>query len=463
MKTIQIPSYIYGEERFAGEAFTRTVQDISGDPVLEVHDLNEWGVKGAGETAISVQPALDNIPVEDIFEVLKRTMNFYFTEDVTFKTVCKITGSPFSHVKDATQSVKEWCRDLLPYYRTGLGSAGISNTRIRNSAPVLAVLPGNSDQEVVFVLAQTLMAKNATIVRPSSSGAGAFAVYEFIKALNRALDSLDSQRLEPLRSAVCLMNTPGTAFLDTLCYDGWNYIFFGDRATIREITGTIRNRCFPRITLGYGAGLSTTVIFDDHNMDSHAGSIMDSITVNRGNECDATDILYIHDSVFDRVMDKLTKQAANYLSGDPFDMEKIGITDLSNADYIKGELIKRGKYNNLNMSRENALDLIHASLIPLNKFETALEYPGPVASVRSFGGLKELSYLIDKDLSDNSLEKNLVTSVYSSLESDFLRTIPVLKAHTVKWNKPSHTFNYEIPHQGIFLLRELVETMYLDH
>ena len=158
----------------------------------------------------------------------------------------------------------------------------------------------------------------------------------------------------------------------------------------------------------------------------------------------------------------LQEEARKYKSGDPFDPEKMGYLELENENFIIGELIRRGKIGDLNFTQERGRRLIHPSLIPLNRYETSLEYPGPIASIRRFGGLNELSYLIEKDLSDNGMKRSLVTAVFTDSKEKFDEVMLLLRAYLLKRNKPTHDFDILLPHQGIYLLEQLVEKIYID-
>lgn len=456
----EIPSYIYGEERFSDGDRVRTVADLSGAPALAVHDLDHWGLKSAADTAASVQTALGDIPVARIFRVLARAMDHYFPDPAGLECICRMTGSPLAHVRESTAEVKTWCRDLAPYYRTAMGAE--RRIRASNSGPVVVVLPSNADQEVLFVLTQTLMSRNAAVVRPSSEGAGALVVYEFIRALNAALDELKDRSLEPLRSAVSLANTNRRDFLDRLGQDGWNYVVFGSEETVRDMSRGLQQACFPRKVLGFGTGLSMTVFWNAEDRDAAVSAIMDSVVVNRGNECNATDLIYIHEPVYEDLIRLLEAEAEGRLSGDPLDPERLGLIHPESVDFIRGEMVKRGKRGCLRTGQAAGMACIHPSIIPLTRFDTALEYPGPVVSVRPFSTIDDLAHLVCKDLADNGLDKNLITAVYCREETDFSRTVPVLKTHIATRNRPTHEFNFDLPHQGVFLVRELVDVTYLD-
>lgn len=102
------------------------------------------------------------------------------------------------------------------------------------------------------------------------------------------------------------------------------------------------------------------------------------------------------------------------------------------------------------------------SILTIPADETAMEYPGPVCSVRAFTDLDELTHLSRKDRRDNRKSKNLVTSIYTQSADTYQQCLRIAQAYTIKRNKPTHAFNPMLPHQGVYLLRELVDVMWVD-
>ena len=275
-KLISVPSYIYGEERLSSPQQRRVIRDFDQNPLIEVHDLNEVGLNGAIETACTAQNRLGEIEVEKIIRILERAMDFFFSDDTLLEICVKLTGSSSVFTKEAYEFVKDWCRDPRPYLDRALGGAGDARVKFHNTAPTLVVLPSNSDQEVLYVLAQVLLSRNATVVRPSSNGSGSFTALQFVRALNRAIDEAANPSLEVLKSSVSIINFPGRDFLTHLCMDGWNYIFFGDETTIEDIKKTIWKNCNARTVLGYGTGLSTCIVLDKPKDRKRINEIMEA-------------------------------------------------------------------------------------------------------------------------------------------------------------------------------------------
>ena len=106
--------------------------------------------------------------------------------------------------------------------------------------------------------------------------------------------------------------------------------------------------------------------------------------------------------------------------------------------------------------------LIWGSEVGAVSWDNDRGYPGPIASVRPFKNIEHLSSFIKKDLHDNNMKKNLVTSVFARSKQIFQDLLPYLRAYIVKYNKDTYDFNIALAHQGVYLVRDLMDPVYVD-
>ncbi|NTV13537.1 MAG: aldehyde dehydrogenase family protein [Desulfobulbaceae bacterium] len=283
--------------------------------------------------------------------------------------------------------------------------------------------------------------------------------WEFVRALHRALDTIGNPALNPLRSAVSVVHISATDYLEHLAVNAWNYVFFGDDATMRLVEETLRQACRPRRIIGYGTGLSTTVIGEQCAWETYLDQIVDSIVVNTGNECVSTDVIYVPAVISAEFHSALRKQLSVIRHVDPMDEKSIGVARVENATFIAGELTRKGKISSL--LEAGMLNTIPLSLA-LTDYDAAIEYPGPIVSVRGYGDRAHLGQLVSKELRDNGKERNLATSVFTDSLAEFECILPLLRAYNVKRNLPTHRFDPFQPHQGFYLLRELMESIWIE-
>ena len=463
-KVVKIPGVIGGREARAPAGRTAVICDLFGEPALEVAHASRWEIAAAMERCSGAQARLRQTPLEVIVKVLARAMDHYFDEDWKFEFVAKMSGSPLTYVRRGVSSIKAWCRNLDSFTRAVFRDAPGDEAFFvyANSAPLVGILPGNSELESLYVIAQAILSRNAMIIRPSAVGAGAFTAYEFFRAFRLACASLDAKTSGVLMESFSAISTEsGREFLSHCFVDGWNYALFGSDATIRSVTREIHDNCAPRKVIGYGTGLSVSIASTSADVTS---ALMDSIVTNVGNDCTSTDIVYCRADVFEKTFAALRERASRCKTGHPLDPARIGMMRPENFDFTYGELcVKRGKREHVCIESEADEPRMHASVIALNKYESTLEYPAPVAAIRPFADLGELKEYIDKDLKDNEKEKNLVTSVFCDSKEEFRAILSLLRTYTAKWNVPTHLMDMNRPHQGVFLLRELIEPTHIQY
>ena len=471
-KIIEIKSYIFGEFKNSPDYLRKKQVSIYGNVLTEVHEISQWGLISSVQSTINAQRELYKISVEKRIALLQLTMNYYFPDDSGYEIMVKLSGSPFHFVKQGIEQMKGWCKDGLNSFLSSALIGASENIRYNSTSPVVAIMPSNSEQEVLYVIAQALLSGNAIIMRPSSHGASAYSAFEIAKAYNLTLEKIqenpqlkhkikiNDHEISILKNAISIVNYSERDFLDYVCLNNWNYLVFGDNNSVNRVEEIIRERCKPRKVLGYGTGLSTSVICEDADLDKTAEIIIESVALNRGDECVGTDIIYCHQKISKKLLDHLCRIAERYRGEDPLLGDSIGVVNPSNINFLKGEILKRSKLEFLKTEYKNGIEYIHTSVIPLTDFETAIEYPGPILSVRVYTNLEHLKNLIEKDLHDNKVLKNLTTSVFTKKHFDEI--FPVLKSYLVKRNIGTHQFNFDLPHQGNFIVRELSDRVDID-
>lgn len=429
-----------------------------GAPRFAVPRNTALSLSAAIASAQDAQPRLAGLSLNDIQTVLARTVDYYLATPAQLAQVVELTCSSLAFVREGIDLVKAWCRDLAPYLARALPE---TEAVYRPTAPVVLVLPGSDSQETLFCLAQILLSRNACIVRPSGRGASAYLATEFVNALQQALDELGRDDLRILGQSLSVVHTEVDGYLEPLAMDGWNYVFFGDSKTGQRVTQTLQAHCQPRRIIVYGTGLSMTVVGRSGDLDRHLAAIVDSVTVNAGNECISTDILYVEVSRHDDLVERLNAALAQKHAGDPFDATAVGWVRAENAAFILGELTKKGKRHCARVQGMGEHTLLHPTVVTLSDYDTPVEYPGPVVSVRAFDDLDHLHRLVERDLAHNDIPHNLVSSIFADEKNERDAILPLLQSHVIKLNLPTHHFDCNQPHQGIYLLRKLVRPVYV--
>lgn len=453
---ISLPYVIGGVAHLSADKVS--LSGYRGAPRFAVPRNAALSLSAAIASAQHVQPLLAGLSLADIQIVLAHTVDHYLATPDHLAQVVELTGSGLTFVREGIAQVKAWCRDLGPYLARALPE---TEANYRPTAPVVLVLPSNASQETLFCLAQILLSRNACIVRPSGRGASAYLATEFVRALQQALAELGRDDLRILGQSLSVVHTDVDGYLEPLAMAGWNYVFFGDSKTGQRVTQTLQAHCQPRRIIVYGTGLSMTVVGHSGDLDRHLATIVDSVTVNAGNECISTDILYAEASRHDELVTRLNAALAQQHAGDPFDETAVGWVRAENTAFILGELTKKGKRYCARVQGSGEHTLLHPTVVTLSDYDTPIEYPGPVVSVRAYDDLDHLQRLIERDLAHNDMPHNLVSAIFAADKAERDAIVPLLQSHVIKLNLPTHHFDCNQPHQGIYLLRELVRAVYV--
>ncbi|MFP4403919.1 MAG: aldehyde dehydrogenase family protein [Nanoarchaeota archaeon] len=463
-KIKQIPSYVAGE--YIKNNNLRLINDFNNNPHFEICEPTYWDIEASISNATITQNELKNIPLEKIINVLKTTMDHYFNDQKKYNDIILTSGSPKSFVINGMEYIKNWCKNIDKYLDNALP---LGKEKYNSSSPVFAILPSNSEQESLYVISQIMASKNSGIIRPSSRGPGAYTAHEFIKSLNKTINDLKDNDLEPLRKSISIINYSNKEHLEQLSIPKWNYILFGSDNSVQIIKEEIENKCKntdvleePRNIITYNSGLSKSIIFPDSNLETTVNKVLDSVISNNGNECVSTDIIYVHNDIYDSFNNLFLKKSNKIKSGNPFDINKIGLLMPHNIDTILKVIGEKGHIDYINYNIEDNKILIHPSLIKLHKYDNTHEYPGPIAGIRSFKTQEELIKLVDFDNKVNMKEKNLSTSVYTSNIKNYNEIKPYLQTFSCSLNIPTHEVDLMQEHQGIYLVKELVNKPILD-
>lgn len=462
---MDLKNYIDGQ--FKASENTKINTDILNNhngPKLVIHFANKWDIVSAIESVSKVQSKLTMTSDKLIQKILSKAMDYYLTKESDYILIAEMTGSPLKFTKEAIEYTKDWVRQSNTFLKHVFGDRHETH---HNSSPTFAILPSNSEQEALYVISQSLMAKSAIVVKPSTRGVAGFASLEFAKAWSRAVDEISPDH-SYLKSAVNIVNIEHIyEHWHELAIDDWNYVCFGSDNTIKKIKASIDEFATPRKMIAYGTGLSITVVDDSCKLpiEEIAQKTMDSISVNRGNECISTDVVYIHARKHDEVLKALMDLRSAFKSLSIDDKRTIGLTNQTNCNFIMQELTKKGKqefiYGEHKRIGNDDIPIIHTSIVPISDSEIAIEYPGPIASIRSYSSNEQLVHLMQKDLEENKKHKSLACSIYSD-ENFFDKLLPKVSAYTVKLNKPTHMMDLFLPHQGIYLIRELSDMIVIE-
>ena len=467
---IELKNYINGKYREGKN--TKINPDVSGFPNTRIHLATQLDVLAAIENVNRIQWYLTFVDETLISQLLLEAMDSFLSTD-DYSYIAMMTGSSIKFVESSLEKGKKWAQRSEEFLNSIFPNKPPYSRKCKS--PTLAILPSNSEEVSLFVIVQALLARSALLIRASSRGAASFTSIKFIEAWNRAIDRYEDKYTN-LKQAIALINVQNLESLwKTVSVDNWNYVVFGSHATAKEISESILHYSNPRKIILYDAGLSCTVIDKsieviEVGIPGVALDVLESVRVNRGNECLSSDIIYVHSDVFESLLQTLNSELALEKSLPPTYERSAGVVSVPNCDYItetaetladsssiRFDILEIEGQDGNTIHRRN----IKTSLLILMDDEKAMVYPGPIASVRSFSSKEHLLELMAQDLLSNQEEKFLACSLFGS-DKFFADLVREVDAFTIKHNKPSHEMNLFNTHQGIWLVKELLEEVNVE-
>jgi|GEM_PF-4268680 len=462
---VDIPSLINGQ--WVESETTRSVRDFEGAERVRIHGTSPTGIRVAKRAMLQIREQLASTPSGVLLRIVKRAAKDYLGASER-ELIARLSGSPISYVNASVETYRHWMSHIDQYLEQAFGTAEYERVPIRvhgkqvgyrkhlPTGPVVAVLPANEDGAAAYVLAQLFLSKNPILVKPSSRGASAFATERFIRALHAAIlaEAPDRKYLLQAVQMANVLDTPDKAAqVAELGVENCSFVIFGSDASVEEITKAITYRT--RKIIKMGTGFSVSVILDDADLGNALNEIYESITEDRGNKCTSTHVLYVQEGVYAQVMAELDKLAGIPHAANPLDASaRTARLDAATQDAVNrriGEL-----YPAHGLQRQDF------RVYELDENAHVEELPGAIVFVKKITSPEHFCRLLANDSSSNGIERNLVTSVYTSDERKVDAIAARVPSHIIKWNISSNAINFFIEHQSVFLIREVMQSTVVE-
>lgn len=333
-------------------------------------------------------------------------------------------------------------------------SAADAATTIRNAGgPVVAVLPRNDRGDLApYVLAQCLLAGCPFVAVPSTREAATYVTETYVECLRDACKAiLDEPEAIADAFAVTEIADDREEKLDgltTLVTGTTQLVAFGsDDGIDRIVDGLDDAGTAPQTVIRMGSGHSATAVLvpDEERIDEYCREICASVAFDRGDDCTATNVLYVDESVSEAVRAGLHEAIEQLVPGEDFvpptpeRAERIA----TKLPTVSGSAFE-----------ESALPVVE-----LAESDPVEEYPVPILQVKSVSGVDGFVETMCADLGDR---RSLALSVFTD-GVDVTELAPRVPAHLIKENRPTHRIDLSIPHQGRFLVADLMEKRYVEH
>jgi acyl-CoA reductase-like NAD-dependent aldehyde dehydrogenase len=456
----RIPNYIAGS--FSTEGSVKTIMDLNGMPAAEIFSATPSVLRQVKRAIVQGATALQTIPVEDIFEILEEIAHEYFDAPELVQQVEAITGtSHFSHQR-SLKARREWCSRIHGVYagRTHSSRSGEEVCLLEPSGPIVAVLPQNSGEESFYVLAHALIARCPVLVRTSSEGESSLSAIEFVRALEVVLTRRPIEVANAIRSSIAVVNVFGLnskeELLETLHVTDANYLIFGSEETMRLAKEFCAKKGVRKI-ITMGTGLAAAFVCNDADIDTAAGEIMAAATLNNGNECVCTKVIYVEESVADALYTKLAVLASTLKGGSLTDDQRVlGVLRPAHLESRRGFL--RGLGRTITESKELFEVIVEET--PLS--ERIAEVAGPFVLIKRVPSITVAVDTFRKDLRREGVARSICAAVFTSARNRFLEIARLIPSYCVRHNLGTHRVNPLQDIHGISLFEEFLTPKLLD-
>ncbi|MFT4309869.1 MAG: aldehyde dehydrogenase family protein [Candidatus Woesearchaeota archaeon] len=454
---VELDNYILGSRVKSDKK--AVIRDVNGEESAIIYDASPSHMRRVKREFPRLLRELNNIPVSDVIILLKKAMVHYYEDIEDLKLCSLLTGSPLWFLQSAVLEVKDWVANIEDYLRLSLGhydyeripivyeGQEIAYQSFIATSPLIAILPRNSELESSYVIIQSLLARAPLLIKGPSQQGSTLSSLELIRCLEKVASKEHNVILESI-NIVNIIEDDKSMIMERLAVNDAIYIIFGSNNTIAQAEQKL-SKHNPRRIVKMGTGFSVSVAFEDANIGMSVTEICDSASIDRGNDCISTNIVYAHESIVDDLQESLLLEAPKYEAGHPLSPTKIGMIEPSDANTI---VTHTAHLDSKEDGNNNILKIFR-----LDKHHHFMEYPGPVLGIRPYKNNDELLSLFLSDLKNNNMTKNLVTSVFTDNDDSLKFVVRNFPSHMFKHNRGSHKMNFLLEHQGLYLIREMLE------
>lgn len=455
-----IPNYIAGS--YSTEGSAKTLMDLNGSPVAEIFSATPSVLRQVKRAIMRGGAALQAIPVEVIFEILEELSKEYFDSALVAQQVVSITGTSRSSHRISLEARRKWTSQIRGVYAERARSVRSGNevSVLEPSGPIVAVLPQNSGEESFYVLAHALIARCPILIRTSSEGESSLSAIEFIRSLEKVLERRPTEISAAIRSSIAVVNVFGLSskedLLEALHMTDANYLIFGSEETMRLAKEFCAKRGVRKI-ITMGTGLASAFVCGDADVDSAAREIIEAATLNNGNECVCTKVVYAEESIADALRARLAAIAAPLRGGSlTNDSAVLGLLRPSHLqarrDFVRG----------LGRSLLESKELFDVLVEETPLTERIAEVPGPFVIVKRVPSIQVGVETFRNDLRREGVSRAICTAVFTSTQSRFLEIARMIPSYCVRHNLGTHRVNPLQDIHGISLFEEFLTPKLLD-
>lgn len=398
----------------------------------------------------SARSGLD-LDLDERIRIVERSMVRY-DEHLDRERVVTLAGRHLPAVETGVEKTIAWGTEAETYLeRVFDGTPGSDGFPVEREAdaPAQVVLPRNDRGDLApYVLTQCLLAGCAYTVRPSSREASEYVARTYHECLLEAVrETLSTDRAESVVAALDLLDPDevGARDLARVAPERVQLVLFGDDATLASLESEFAAQgveVTTAIRMGEGRSSSVLADVDARSLDDYCRKIARSAVFDKGDDCTSTSVLYVVGDL-DFYEDALASlsSARDELTADE-DFVAPAAEQLAAA---------REQLRAVHPGETLAADRL--TVVECTTTAPVREFPVPLVQVKR---VADRDRLLDVMQADFAARESLATSVFTDDTATFDALESEVPATLVKHGRPTHDIDLFEPHQGRYLVADLL-------
>ncbi len=467
MKEYIVKNLILGEFKDSYSNERIFVDNVLGKKsIISMPNSIEPDIADAFLAAKQVEAKFSEIPIAKLINIIKKVGLSYLTDKEKIKLISETTGSPISYVEFSIKTIKDWMINIDKYIEVVFGS--IDN--LENGQPLKLgnkkeakiffkpggitsiILAGDEVSLSAYVITQALLSRNPIVVKPSTIEL--ISCYELIKEFSET-------GLKDYIQLVCWNSQLRPDIIKGFIKNGKQAVLFGNDNTVNnfiyekdESGKIVSDLSVNRKIIRFTTGKSGSIVMEEADIKLAVKEIIAGSIMNRGIECISTKKAYVHEKIYDNFIKEIVNEVKKIKIGKPLDKNvEISYLEKNSVNEIKN-LSETIKVVCSNFSK----DLMGLLVVedPTNSSRFAREeIPGPVLVLIKVNGIanaiNKANQSINQSISATS------TSLFTKNKDYIKKACLSLKSYKINVNKSSAFMDFNVMHDGKFLVKELFD------
>lgn len=442
---------------------------------IEIPNSDPVDLAIALSSAKKAQEKVEQLSLEERAKILENAAKNFRVTDDEIQYAVKMLGMPKKVVLEKVLGIRhileqqfDFSKKRYKYLRHEFLHHHFDDGAFVYKRPLdkltAAFLPGNDITVSAFVLANAVLSGSRVIAKPSKEEP--YFAMKVARLITEAGYPEGAINIVTWNSSD--KNRKNMAHV--LISETQVRVVFGDDSTLQtlrfqELEGQLKDHGVNGSFILYGTGRSKAIVDRDTNPNKVAESLAES-SLSYYIGCTSTKAAFIHEAVYDSVVQSLVKEFDRKIVGNPLH-DNIDIGFAKDLQMVFGRIketerfglikVLNGKPQLKNDFQANKPILLEAT--DMNSEFLKQEYAVPILTLYKYSGLLAdgIKLLNEASFVSDEHSKSLAVAVYTNSVQKYLLDILKINAHHININMSTSFQHLGLPHQGRHLQDEFSE------